>query len=118
MESKSGSISCLTTIWAIRSLTVGTPRIQFASALFGNGDRTHRRWKVGPRAHSVPDPVEVALQVGFKLLDRLSIHAGRALVGFDRFVCFVHSPFLDHERLVCRICRRHPVSSCSENTTT
>ena len=34
------------------------------------------------------------------------------LTGFDRFVRFVHSPFLDRERLVCRIRRRHPVSSC------
>src|SRR5208282_3858558 len=63
-------------------------------------------------AHSVPYLVEVSLQVGFELLDCLPVHAGRTLVGFDRFVRFVHSPFLDRERLVCRIRRRHPVSSC------
>src|SRR5208337_955330 len=59
-----------------------------------------------------PYLVEVSLQVGFELLDCLPVHAGRTLVGFDRFVRFVHSPFLDRERLVCRIRRRHPVSSC------
>src|SRR5208282_1584656 len=112
MGSKSGSISCLTTIWAMRSLTVGTPKILSPPLFFGNGDSAHRRWKVGSRAHSVPYLVEVALQVGFELLDCLPVHAGRTLVGFDRFVRFVHSPFLDRERLVCRIRRRHPVSSC------
>src|SRR6266508_3546981 len=30
----------------------------------------------------------------------------------------VHQPLIDHKRLVCRIRRRHPVSSCFENTTT
>ena len=69
--------------------------------------------KVGSRAHPVPDLVEVAPQVGFELLDRLPIRAGRTPIGFDRFVCFVHSPLIDLKRLVCRIRCRHPVSSCS-----
>ena len=47
-----------------------------------------------------------------------AVHTGSALAGFDRFVCFVHSPLLDHEGLACRIHRHHPVSSCSKNTTT
>src|ERR1700738_4394241 len=81
--------------------------------LFGNGDGEHRRWEVGSRAHPVPDLVEVSPQVGFELLDRLPIHAGRTTIGFDRFIRFVHSPLIDAKRLVCRIFRRHPVSSCS-----
>jgi hypothetical protein len=59
-------------------------------------------------------PGEVSLQVGFELLDGLTVHPGRTVVGFDRFIRFVHSPLLDHEGLICRICRRHPVSSCSK----
>src|SRR5271157_5971981 len=43
-----------------------------SSRLFRNGDGTHRRRKVAARAHSVPDLVEITLQVGFELLDRLT----------------------------------------------
>ena len=35
------------------------------------------------RAHSIPELVEIVLQVGFELLDCLPIHAGRARIGFD-----------------------------------
>src|SRR6266403_4819341 len=31
-----------------------------SATLFGNGDGAHRRWKVGSRAHSVPDLVQVS----------------------------------------------------------
>ena len=34
------------------------------------------------------------------------------MVGFDRFVSFIHSAFLYSKRLVCRTFRSHPVSSC------
>ena len=109
MGSRSGSMSCLTTICATRSATVGTPKIRCASTLLRNGDGAHRRRKVASRAHPVPDLVEIALQVGFELLDRLPIHTGRTRIGFDRFVRFVHSPLIDIERLVCRIAS---TSSC------
>src|SRR5512132_202387 len=72
-----------------------------APSLFGNGDRTHRRWKVGSRTHSIPDLVEIVLQVGFELLDCLPVHAGRTSIGFDRFIGFVHSLLFDIERLAC-----------------
>src|SRR5262249_13600198 len=36
----------------------------------------HRRWKVASRAHPVPKLVEIILQVGFELLDRLPVHTG------------------------------------------
>ena len=36
------------------------------------------------------------------------------MVGFDRFVSFVHLTFLNSKRLVCRTYRSHPVSSCSK----
>ena len=34
------------------------------------------------------------------------------MIGFDRFVSFVHSTFLNSKRLVRRAFRSHPVSSC------
>src|SRR5689334_25153823 len=42
------------------------------------------------------------MQVGFELLDRLPVHAGRTSIGFDRFVSFVYSLLFDIERLACR----------------
>ncbi len=90
----------------------GHTQYPLASSLFGNGDGTDRWRKVASRAHPVPNPVEVPPQVSFELLDRLPVHPGRTTIGFDRFVGFVHQPLIDPKRLVCRIRRRHPVSSC------
>ena len=53
---------------------------------------------------------------GQSLQRRLS---GRTLVGFDRFIGFVHAPLINHKRLVCRISRSHPVHPVVPiNTTT
>ena len=71
--------------------------------------RTACRWKVAARTHPVPDLVEVAFQIGIELIERLPIYTSCTLVGFDRFICFVHLPFLDLERLACYVCRCHPV---------
>jgi hypothetical protein len=49
----------------------------------GDLDRLDRRWKPGPRAHPIPDLVEVPLKVSLELLEILPIHAGGALVGLD-----------------------------------
>src|SRR5208282_6777444 len=62
-----------------------------ASTLLRNGDRLDRRGKVASRAHSIPNPIEVALQIGIELLDGPTIHASRAAIGFDRFISFVHT---------------------------
>src|SRR4029077_2332599 len=76
-----------------------------------------RRWKVASRTHPVPELVEIAPQVGIKLLDRLSINTGRARFGFDRFVRFVHLLLSNIERFVRRINLHLPVSSCFDHTT-
>ena len=49
----------------------------------GDLDRPDRGRKVGPRAHPIPDPVEIVPQVGLELLKVLPIHSRRALVGLD-----------------------------------
>src|ERR1700730_14382737 len=94
-------MSCLTTIWATRSATVGTPKIRWPPVFFGNGDGAHRWRKVASRTHPVPKLVEIVPQVGIELLDRLPIHTGRARIGFDRFVSLVHLLLCNIERLVC-----------------
>ena len=60
-----------------------------AATLLRNGDRLDRRGKVASRAHSIPNPIEVALQIGIELLDGPTVHASRAAIGFDRLISFV-----------------------------
>ncbi|ACE93831.1 hypothetical protein AMK01_PB00134 (plasmid) [Rhizobium sp. N6212] len=82
--SDSGSIICLTTICAIRSLTAGSRSCR---------DFSQGLCQTSPGSHRPP---------------------GCTTVGFDRFVSFVHLPLLNPKRLVCRTYRSHPVSSCSK----
>jgi hypothetical protein len=63
----------------------------------------HRRWKVAPRGHPIPNLVEVTLQVGLERLDRLSIHPGRAVVSLDLLIGFPDNLFGNSVRL----CFRH-----------
>src|SRR5262249_667480 len=70
----------------------------------------YRRRKVGSRAHPVPDLVQITCQVFLELLDRLFILTGRATIGFDRFVRFVHQALIDVERFLFPIPRVHPVA--------
>jgi hypothetical protein len=55
--------------------------------------RLDRGWEPGPRAHPIPDLVEVSPQIGLELLEILTIHSRRALVGLDP------PPRLPHHRL-------------------
>jgi hypothetical protein len=54
-----------------------------AAVRLGDLHRPDRGREVGPRAHPIPDLVEVARKIGLELLDRLPIHSRRALVGPD-----------------------------------
>jgi hypothetical protein len=77
------------------------PEKPLPATLFRNGDGAHRRRKVASRAHPVPELVEIVSQLGFELLDRLSIHPGGTSIGPDRLVGFVNQLLVDTERLVC-----------------
>src|SRR6516162_304460 len=105
---------------------IGSPDAMYATSFGGIGSnaddidpcpRTPGR-SLGPhhasvgRCHSVPELVEIVPQVGVELPNRLPIHASRARIGLDRFVSFVHLLLCNLERLVCRMHRRPPVSSC------
>src|SRR5450759_1170839 len=48
-----------------------------------NWHRAHRWREVGPRRHSVPDLVQIVLQVRLERLDGLPIHSRCTLVGLD-----------------------------------
>src|SRR5215468_8976655 len=64
----------------------GYPQRPQATTGLRNLDETHRRRKVTPRGHPIPDLVEVILQVGFESLDGLTVHPGSAVVGLDLLV--------------------------------
>jgi len=71
------------------------------ASLFRNGDGADRWRKVASRTHPVPELVEVSLQVGIELFDRLTVHSGGTCIGFDRLIGFVNQLLVDTERLVC-----------------
>jgi len=48
---------------------------------FRDVDSPHRRRKVAPRGHPIPEFVELARQVGLEVCNRLSIYSSRSLVG-------------------------------------
>src|ERR1700690_522936 len=85
-----------------------------ASTLLGDRDSAYRWRKVAPRTHSIPDPVKISLPFCLELLQGLTVHSRRTLIGFDRLICLVHLTLVYLERLVFHSARRHPVSSCFE----
>ncbi len=75
------------------------------------GDRHQLDWRreVRPRRHSVPDPVEVVLEVELKGLNGLAIHSGSATTGFHPLEGFPYQLLGDVEWL-CYSHRLLPVS--------
>src|SRR5664279_1486301 len=71
-----------TTVCAILSATVGTPRTltPFPSD-FGISTIRTGGGKVTPGRHPIPQFKQVPLQVLFELLDRYTVHSRRTLVG-------------------------------------
>src|SRR5450756_1575243 len=67
----------------------------------------HRGWKVGPRGHPVPDPVEIVLQICFECLDGLPIHPSGTLICLDALVRLPHQSLRDLKRLVLRFRLAH-----------
>ena len=49
-------------------------------------DSAHRGWKIGPRAHAIPDLEQIILQIGLKLVQGLFIHSWGTLVGRNPLV--------------------------------
>jgi len=74
---------------------------------FRNFDCPHRRRKVGPRRHPIPDLVQVVLQIGFELFDRLPVHPGGTLVRLNALVRLPHEPLRNVKRLILRIRLAH-----------
>ena len=66
----------------------------------GDLDRPDRRREPGPRAHPIPDLVEVVLKVGLELVQILPIHSGGALVGLDLPPRLPHHQLGNRKRLV------------------
>ena len=63
------------------SATVGTPRISDPAAMrLRYLHRPHRRRKVAPRGHPIPDLVQIVLQIRLELLQRAPVHPGAPLL--------------------------------------
>src|SRR3954447_1382979 len=60
---------------------------------------THGRRHIAARRHSVPELVEVVAEAILEVLDRLSIHASRSLIGLHTFEGLPDFPLRDVERL-------------------
>src|SRR5215218_755420 len=67
---------------------------------FGDLDRLDRGWKVRPRAHPVPDLVEVVCKIGLERPEILPVHFWRALVGLDPPPRLPDHQLGNHKRLV------------------
>src|SRR5215211_3734357 len=80
----------------------GPPTVRFRYL-----DCPHRRWKVGPRRHPVPDPIEIVLQILLEVLDGLPVHSCGTLVRLDALVRLPHKSLRYLERLVFRIRLAH-----------
>nr|WP_201749481.1 hypothetical protein [Micromonospora sp. 4G51] len=51
-----------------------------AAVLFRNLHRSHRRRKIRPRRHPIPDLVKVVFQIGLEVGDGLPVHPRRTLI--------------------------------------
>ena len=71
--------------------------------------RLHRRRKVTPRRHPIPDPVEIVPQILLEVLDRAPVHARRSLIGLDSLVRLPHEPLRNTERLSRRLRLAHSI---------
>lgn len=56
------------------------------SPSLGNFDQPHRRWKVAPRRHPIPDLVQLAFQVLLEHRQGLPVHTGGPSIGPDMLV--------------------------------
>ena len=66
---------------------------------FGYLHRQHRRRKVRPRGHPIPDLVQVVLQILVELLQRHPVHTRRTPIGFNLPIGLPHLPLRNIKRL-------------------
>src|SRR5215469_15863441 len=59
----------------------------------------HRRRKITARRYAIPEFVQIVLQIGLKLFDRLIVHAGSPSVCLYPFVRFPNEPLGNTPRL-------------------
>src|SRR4051794_27972614 len=99
MRSTRSSRCLATTVWAMRSATVGMPSVRIPSPCGFAISTAHRRRKVGARRHSVPDLVQIVLQVLLEVGDALPVHSRRALILLDLEPGIPEVPLRNIERL-------------------
>ena len=70
---------------------------------FGNLYQSHRRRKIAPRRHPIPDLIKVALEIPLEHRQSFPIHPGGATVGLHQLPCS-QDKFLGN---TIRLCFRH-----------
>jgi hypothetical protein len=69
------------------------------AARLGDLHRFHRRREVAARRQSIPDPIQVVLQILVELLESHSIHPRRTLIGFHLPIGLPYLPLRNIKRL-------------------
>ena len=71
--------------------------------------RFHRGREVAARGHPVPDLIQIVLQVGLEVLDRLPVRSRCPAVGFHLQPGIPYLLFRYLERLACRFLLAHSI---------
>src|SRR5271169_5745793 len=84
--------------------------------------RLHRRWKIRPRGHPIPDLIQVSPQILLEALHRHAIHPGGPFIGLNPPVRLPHQLLRYRKRLVLltRLAHSSPPripSGCSREQT-
>jgi len=73
------------------------------------------RWrKITARRHSIPDPIEIILQIAIECRNRLAVYSRRSSVCLHPLVCFPYSTLRNTKRF-CFVHRSPPLAGCSYN---
>ena len=75
------------------------PQTPLASVLLRYSYRSHRRRKIRPRRHPIPDLVQIVLQILLEFLDRFRIDPRPSLVRFHPLIRFPYLPLGNVKRL-------------------
>ena len=65
--------------------------------------RQHRRRKIAPRRHPIPDLIQVVLQIGLEIPDGTAVHARRPFVSLDLLPRLPYFLLRNSKRLAWRL---------------
>ena len=89
------------TVWATRSATVAYA-YRSRPSFFGYFYPAHRRRKITPGRHPVPEFVKIVLEISLKLLNRLPVNTRCSLVGLHSPIGLPHLTLRNTKRFCSR----------------